>query len=238
MSYDDIVSYCQVNKLANDVCQDIVFWLEKLDIELQYEGDGGYIFKPSNYIRLYEHPDQDGPSIYIRWKTHDLGKDFNDRVKNKYNDMVFWMMDRYNKYFTNDIYRTMAQSAAKGNNMEVLLWLEGRGQTFDEYTANYAAGNGHLDLLAWFKQKGFTPNIIGVNMASENGHLNVLEYLEQQLVLPNVNTANAAAGSGHLNILKWLQQRAIMPNRQGVIRANTNGQFHVMEWLEQYSITL
>lgn len=140
--YDDIKSYCATNRFANSIWYDDGFWIQKLDHELGYRGCEGYIFNPSYYIGRYQHPDMRGLDIYKRWTTQSLVSDLRVKMKNRYNDMIFWMMDRYNKYFTQDAYDVMVNYAAGFNNQEMMKWFEGRGAILDELGADEAAMNG------------------------------------------------------------------------------------------------
>ena len=77
------MSYCATNAVARSVCRDRLFWTQKLDYELEYKDARGSIIKPSDYIMKYQHPDQEGWSIYGRWITYGL----DTAIKNKYNDI-------------------------------------------------------------------------------------------------------------------------------------------------------
>ena len=45
--YTDVISYCASSKSANTICGDDMFWLQKLDYELEFVSDKGIVFRLS-----------------------------------------------------------------------------------------------------------------------------------------------------------------------------------------------
>ena len=206
LSYEDTISYCSINRAANSICQDTWFWIQKLDYKLQYPSG----HKPSYYIMNHEHPDDKGIDIYKRWMRENLGSGLYDKIKSKYNDMVFWMIDRYHKYITpsSEIY----EYAAIFDNQEVLSWLTMQGVLPDIHVADYAARNGKLDLLQKLELEGILPDVYGANSAASNGHLDILKWLELRGIFPNTGGVNYALSNGHMNVVRYLVRKDISPN--------------------------
>ena len=125
--YKDTIHYCETNKIAQSLCQDTLLWKDKLDYDYEYVNSDGILRKPSDYVSTYGHPDREWINIYRRWHSQSLVSGLDTLIKNKYNDIIFWMMDRYNKYFDDSICHHMASACFGYNNEELLVWLEERG---------------------------------------------------------------------------------------------------------------
>lgn len=93
MSYKDILNYCKMNREANMLCNDDLFWMNKLDIDFGYVPDdlwvrlhkdfisivnGKSVLTPSKYVKAFSHPDKRGRNIYKRWNNYIQGITISD----------------------------------------------------------------------------------------------------------------------------------------------------------------
>ena len=264
--YNDILSYSRANKLTYDICQDMRFWIGKLNYELEYRNSEGLILKPSNYMKHSEK--HRGIDIYRRWKKQDL----DTNIRRKYNDIGFWMMDRYNKYWTPKLYQRVVNLAASYGNEELVLWFESIGLVpdqngisfairdgqlsmlkllcekgirpiqhpygYDDYNIEYTAENGRLDILMWLHDLGLSLDIYASARAAKGGHLNILMWLDKKGIFIYQNSADVAAQNGHLNILRWLEKKGFLPNENlnGAVHALSKGYIDIVQWLEERGI--
>lgn len=206
-SYDDIMKYCLVNKAASEICHDTIFWMKKLDYEYQDLG-----FKPSIYITKYKHPDMKGTDIYRRWKSVKLSSNIEDKIRNEYNDMVFWIMDHYDAYLAGALYVYIANIAAKYYNHEILVYFASKGIFPSRAGATNAAGNGHLKVLQWLFTMGIYPDDQVVEKAAGGGYLDILIWLNDNDYKMTKLAAIYAVVSGQREIVEWLTSKGIYPD--------------------------
>ena len=237
LSYDDIMSYCGTNKLANKLCKDSLFWLVKLDHELQFVGTDGILIKPSDYIRKYGHPDINGLDIYKRWNTYNIGTNevgFNIRlcVERKYNDIAIWILGKISTDIE-DHYIFIANISSEVGNTEMLQLLDD-GKIFRymlQSVRNYKYKE-YMKYLSSIKIK-YNVDVIRANHVTKYGRLDILKDLEHKNILPDVTGANAAAGFGYINILQWLEERNIFPNDLAIHSVIQHGYLDTIKWLHQ-----
>lgn len=229
MSYDHVISYCRTSKNAYVICNDDSFWIGKIDSEFSFTNSEGHIFRPSDYIAKYQHPDRRGIDIYKRWNLEWF---IFDRVKNNHNDIVMWTIDT-----TNTPHPQIITHAVLANNTEILLLLADRGELPTQMDADKACSKGYIYLVRWLIEHEVFPHnatwahISGVNLAAEHGYFDIMELLERNGLLPNTVGANSAAGEGQLDVLEWLAKRNIFPDKTGAHGAAINNHLNVLKWL-------
>lgn len=135
--FKDIVSYCKISTLNKMLCDDPLFWMDKLDQDFSYVNGGGYTVKASDYVMQYQHPDQRPIDIYRRWSEHTEQIVQHTDIKYMYNDIIIWLLEK-NIFdsFDRSIERTeqdfsvvyaIAHNALQYNNIELVNWLAQRG---------------------------------------------------------------------------------------------------------------
>ena len=139
VSFDDIVSFCKISTRNKKLCDDSVFWMEKLDQDFSYINDVGTRVKASDYVKHYHHTDQRGIDIYRRWLEHENLIVVDVDVKFKNNDIVIWLLEKNvpDILIINDLdpldeavnalntqLFVLASLAARYNNIELVNWLD------------------------------------------------------------------------------------------------------------------
>ena len=237
MSYDDIMSYCATSTLANTLCKDDLFWLVKLDHELQIVNKNGTIFRPSDVIRKYEHPDINGLDIYKRWNTYNIGINkvgFNVKfcIEHKYNDIAVWILSRaYGNVEDHCIF--IANISSEVGNIEILQLLDMK-EIF-RYMPRSIRNHGYREYMTRLSgiKTTYKNNIDNANRAAKYGRLDILRALERKNTLPDVIGANSAAAFGYMDILQWLEERGIFPDRLGLKSAIQYGYLDVVIWFNE-----
>ena len=238
MPYKDIIAYCSTNKSSNNICQDDIFWLMKLDQDIA--------FKPSNYVHNYSHPDVRGFDIYKRWHTT-VTKSLLPLINYGYNDLVVWILQRHSVRCGNErdlMY--VANYAAKFNNIEILSYLEETGIVPDNNTVSSMEGYSimfetegfNLDTLKWLKQTGFTLDARSADRAINNDDMDMLEWLIQQNVLPSDDNLWKLIQNHHLDILYLLEKRGCLPSSSAANIAVASGDLDSIEWLARRGINI
>jgi hypothetical protein len=90
------------------------------------------------------------------------------------------------------------RAAAAHGQLEALVWLRGRGCSWDASVCDAAAGGGHLELLRYAREQGCPWHSGTCYSAARGGHLEALRYAREQGCPWDYRTCSSAAGGGHL----------------------------------------
>lgn len=228
--YNDTISFCTANRYTMNVFRDDLFWIKKLDDELEYVDH-----KPSNYIKTWHHPDIRGFDIYRRW-IHTLCHEIKQiitrcesYIKRGYNDICIWILNKYISYpeileFTKSI--KIRNICIIAGNLQLLKSLS----TWDHLNPN----NEKIQCIKKVKEyKGYVISTAAQHIAAEYGHLHILQWLVVNGSYINQTTANIAASSGFTNILEWLSDIGILPSTNiHEITTRKGDHIDLLKWLE------
>jgi hypothetical protein len=93
-------------------------------------------------------------------------------------------------------------SAAAGGYLKVLRYAHEHGCPWDAYTCTGAADGGHLEVLRYLHEHGCPWDTYTCCAAARGGHLEVLRYLHEHGCPWDMCTCSGAAGGGHLEVLR------------------------------------
>ena len=78
-----------------------------------------------------------------------------------------------------DPYARVCSVAASRGQLEALVWLRGRGFSWDSYVCSFAAAGGHLEVLRYAREHGCPWDEDTCSQAAQGGHLEVLRYARE-----------------------------------------------------------
>ena len=156
LPYRDIIAYCDSDP-SSTICDDNLFWLDKLDRELQYTNAQGVLMKPSDYVIRYGPGNERGIDVYVSWieQKHNNIHEMENNIRRGYNDIVIWTLNDGNR--TQEDYDWLANAAAEYNNIALLEVLIQNNIFPHVYGADSAAVRGHLKVLLLLARYGIFP---------------------------------------------------------------------------------
>ncbi len=173
----DLVNVCQTNKKANILCDDQVFWMNRVFNRFGYVG--GDVLRKNKKDRTWSE-------YYIK-DLRKINKDnaydyLSSGSRNGRLDKVMISLNLGADIHVRD--NSALRYASGGGHLEVVKYLIENGANI---SARYnealilASGRGYLDIVKYLIENG--ANIHSLNdtplrLARMNGHLNVVEYLE------------------------------------------------------------
>ena len=175
----DLVNVCQTNKKANSLCNDQVFWMNRVFDRFGYVG--------GNILRKYKGTDRSWSEYYI----NDLRKinltnaqNYLNRgsIKDRLDHVVIAL--NFPNSITNLIY-PMKMVSAYGN-LDILKYLVSHGvdiQVDNNVALRLASRKGNLDVVKYLLDNGadiHAGDDYALEFAVSAGHLDVVKYLVSQ----------------------------------------------------------
>lgn len=234
LSYSDILSYCQVNQRARQICEDPWFWRQKAEHDFGFSYQIEETNPAANYARLekmYTQSPQDLLPLLVYYHRNQLFKKLLSRA------------DLSNEKILNDLLNTILDT----NNSEALRILLETVLVPEEIIRGFfftALGNGMNDsatiLGKYYDPRTDQPdNLRQAYLVSLDGeYFPVLDYL-----LPLVDPSGYSAFSYSLEYLReatfehlvkkypQLFRNLVNQLREEVVR---RGDFEALELLQQY----
>jgi len=97
-------------------------------------------------------------------------------------------------------------AAGSHGQLKALVWLRGRGCSWDASVCDAAAGGGHLELLRYAREQGCPWDSRICSSAARGGHLEVLRYAREHGCPWNSGTCSSAAHGGHVEVLRYAHE--------------------------------
>ena len=131
--------------------------------------------------------------------------------------------------------RQIALEAARGGQIDVIVWAKNRGCECDYRLFYEAARSGQLEVFEWADTNGLEWVLSGAAAgAASAGHVRLLEWMREHNVQrwPFEHCAFNAAEGGHVSVLEWLKKHGITIHVKACwYRAAENGRVNVLDWL-------
>ncbi len=173
----DLVNLCQTNKKANSLCNDQVFWMNRVFQKFGYVG--GEILRQNKKDRTWsEYYIQD-----LRKINKDNGQEYlNSGSRNGRLDLVIIALKN-----GTDIHRNsewVLRLASEYGHLKIVKYLVSQGADIhanDDYALIPASRNGQLEIVKYLVSQGadiHVNNDEALRSASRNGHIEVVKYLE------------------------------------------------------------
>lgn len=218
MDEESITQYCMTNTEARKVCNDKIFWLNKLNRDMS----GGSVFVPSDYVLKYSS-ETDGHKIYKRWKRYQQWEKYSTDLKDLMSNIDSMMWDFDNGTLLSDIQRKSLMKYGLIQNDEVwLAYLDSKNVFYPMGDIMYIevgyemteAGEIEIYSLQWLERHGYIISV-AVNICCSYGRIDLLEWIEQRGFLPDHKAMLNATEKGDISVLEWLFKRNILPNTRG-----------------------
>ncbi len=170
---------------------DTAKWLKEHDNDIFYESTA------IDYCAKYGYLD------VIKSLYNNEEPCLNDIEKGSHIEMIEWLM----KYGAKGSSEQSMSNAAMYGQLDVLIWLHGKGQVLSEYCINFAARNGHIDIVMWIYENDRTTYIMSLMIyASNGGQLDIMKTIyEKGIENPcSRSCVYIAVKKGYLDMLKWI----------------------------------
>lgn len=173
---EDLVRICSVNKKADKICKDQIFWMNRILLKFPevplnvlkknkgnrtwseyYINDLRILNKPNAYQYLYFG------SMYGRLDHVIIAIDLGADIHHNHNDPV--------------------RMASLNGRLEVVKYLTERGaniHSVDNFAVRVASRQGHLEVVKYLVSQGadiHADNDLAVKLANNTGHSEVVDYL-------------------------------------------------------------
>ncbi len=201
----DLVKFCMVDKKAQSLCNDQVFWMNRVFDRFGYVG--GDVLRKSK-------GDRDWSEYYIQDlrkinKSNALEYLISGSRKGRLDHVIISIKNGGNIH-TNSALRW----ASNNGHLEVVKYLVGLDaniHTNDDLALIWASEEGHIEVvkyLVWVGANIHAQNDGALILASQYGHIDVVKYLVG--LGANIHTRNDAAlrwanRFGHLDVVKYLK---------------------------------
>ncbi len=233
----DLVKACQVNKKAELLCNDQVFWMNRVFDKFGYVG--------GDILRANKGGDQSWSEYYIN-DLRKINKDtadiylVNGSSKGRF-DMV--MIALKNGADVDSMSGQAPRLAAKHGHLDILKYLVQKGADInlhrDQVILSAILG-GYLDVIKYLVSQGANLKIQSafiMTISGENGKLDVIKYLKEQGldIHNNEVVLRMAAKNGHLEIVRYLVEDGANIHENGdaaLAWARYNNHLDVVEYLE------
>ena len=173
----DLVKFCTVDKKANTLCNDQVFWMNRVFLKFGYVG--------GDVLRKHKK-DRSWSEYYIQ----DLRK-INKSNAEKYLeigskigrlDHVIISLKNGANIHANDDYAL--RWASQNGHIDVVKYLVDNGANIhprDDYALRWASHNGHIEVVRYLVSRGDNIHALddfALRHSSLNGHTEVVNYLK------------------------------------------------------------
>ena len=207
----DLVNVCQTNKKAQSLCNDQVFWMNRVFLKFGYVG--------GDVLRANKGTDRSWSEYYIK----DL------RKINKYNAHNYLIFGSRNKNLdhaiislnlganihANDDYAL--RSASYNGYLDIVRYLVSKGAIIharNDYGLIWASLRGHIDVVKYLVGVGaniHAQDDAALRWASGNGHLDIVKYLVElkpdgaNIHADNDYALRNARKYGQTDVVKYLE---------------------------------
>ena len=252
LSYPDILKYCSTNQRAKAICDDIYFWMIKLNHDFKIITPNGREYLPSQYVQKYPHSDTKGYDIYKRWNAFRDADPYTSRniqLQNGNFDILVFYID-INQDDTSLQY-LIINSAVANNHISVLNHIIDINlsspflELFILLIIDLAIQHNTPHILDWLNHKVNLKSKLDTTTLTKIANdviihhpqnINILDWLETQAILPTPDMATYAAHNNLINILNWLEHRAILPSLDHHFNENNDILPNTVQWLQQRNL--
>ncbi len=239
----DLVNVCQTNKKAQSLCNDQVFWMNRVFLRFGYVG-GDVLRKNKKDHTWSEYYIKDLRKIN---KVNGYRYLLDGSRQGRLDQVIISLKNGADIHMNNDIALREASENSYLDIVKYLVELKPDGANIhaqDDYALRMASRHGYLDIVRYLVElKPDGANIhaeddYALRMASLNGHLEVVKYLVSNGA--NIHTENDFAlryssYNGYLDIVKYLVGHGAdihVNNDQALKWASENRRIEVVKYLK------
>ncbi len=212
---EDLVNVCQVNKKAQSLCNDQVFWMNRVFLKFGYVG--GDILRKNKkdrtwseyYIKDIRKINSTNAGIYLEDGSY----------RGRLDHVIISLNIGANIHRYNDIALRYSSGNGHLEIVKYLVELKPDGANIhanDDLALRNSSGNGHLEIVKYLvelKPDGANIHVKddeALRLASYYGHLDIVRYLVE--LKPDGANIHArddsslihAGANGHLDVVKYL----------------------------------
>ncbi len=200
---NDLVKVCQVNKQANTLCNDQVFWMNRVFNRFGYVG--GDVLRSNKKNRSWSDYYINDLRKIIKNTALDYltkGSD-NERLDHV---IIALKNGAYIHYMSDWALR----NASDNGDIEMVKYLLSRGANIHangDQSVTLASKNGDLEMVKYLVSNGGNLNSNALQQASQYGHLDVVKYLVEHNIPIHGYFLMWASRRGHLDVVKYLVEK-------------------------------
>ncbi len=206
----DLVNACRANKKAELLCNDQVFWMNRVFLRFGYVDE--------DILR-----NNKGNRSWSEYYIHDLRKINKNNAKNylktgsKNNRLDHVMISMKKGSYDYDY---AIQVSSEIGNVKVVRYLAENGANIHRWSdqaLRLASSNGHLEVVKYLVEQGADINTEDdqpLISASSNGHLEVVKYLVEKganIHADDDNAVKMANKNNHLEVVRYLVKKNQYP---------------------------
>ena len=208
---EDLVNVCQTNKKAQSLCNDQVFWMNRVFLRFGHVG--------GDVLRANKGTDRTWSEYYIKDlrkinPTNATYKLIVGSEKGRFDQVIISLNLGANIHGKND--KALIRASENGH-LGIVKYLVGHGANIhgnNDAALRYSSYNGHIEVVKYLvelKPDGaniHVNNDAALRWASLRGHLDVVKYLVDHGANIHANYDDAlsvASISGHTEIVKYLK---------------------------------
>ncbi len=203
----DLVKFCLVDKKANILCNDQVFWMNRVFLKFGYVG--------GDILRANKGTDRSWSEYYIKdlrkINSTNAQKYLVDGSENgKLDQVIISLNIGANIHTYND---EALRLASQNGHLDVVKYLVKNGSDINAYfdgALRLASQNGHLDVVKYLVENGADINAYSggaLRESSLHGHLDVVKYLVKNgadIHAKSDYALRVASLNGYLDVVKYL----------------------------------
>ncbi len=174
---EDLVNVCQVNKKAHSICNDQVFWMNRVFLKFGYVG--------GNVLRTNKK-NQSWSEYYIKDLRKINSNNSNQYLisgsdKGKLDHVIISLNLGANIHAENDYALRIASQNGHIDIVKYLVELKPDGANIyaqNEYALRFAIKNDHIEVVKYLVGVGTDINKYALQLANYYTHLSIVQYLE------------------------------------------------------------
>ena len=204
---EDLVNVCQTNKKAQLLCNDQVFWMNRVFLRFGYVG--GNILRKNKKDRSWsEYYIKDLRKI----NSTNADKYLETGSRNGRLDQVIISLNVGANIHTKDDYAL--RLASENGHLDIVKYLISAGaniHAYDDEAMRYSSEYGHLDIVKYLVSRGANIHVVddaALRWASRYGHLDIVKYLVgngANIHADDDYALRMASRFGHSKVVKYLE---------------------------------
>ncbi len=210
----DLVNVCQTNKKAQSLCNDQVFWMNRVFQRFGYVGGDVLRTNKEKYWPSWsEYYIKD-----LRKINSSNGDEYliDGSMNNRLDHMIISLNIGANIHARNDI---AVKMASKNGHLDIVKYLVSEGANIrarDDIALMYASSGGHIDVVKYLVSNGaniHTKDDNPLRGASSGGHIEVVKYLVglgADIHAKYDEALRYSSNYGHIEVVKYLVE--LKPN--------------------------
>jgi len=157
-----LISFCLVNKAANELCSNDDFWRNR------------FIRKAGEESLQYKSPEKTWKQFYLQilkyWDPNN-NEAMKAAAKAGHKDVVDFFISKGSKYWQGGM-----EGAAEGGHKDLVDFFISKGAKYWQFGLQAAAKGGHKDLVDFFISKGARWWDMAMYSAAEGGHKDLVDF--------------------------------------------------------------